>query len=156
MHSKRIMITRPQQNEQELFYSGSKAEAACIGHLRIDFSKGNEFWSTWWPHKGEVEGRLNDAEFKGTIDHVVNAFRKHLLQSRSNMQSYLKKLPTEQLDEWQGFKAECNGYDFYIRCKPQAGDYDCYCYCYDRNLLEQAMAQGEDMSEEENIGMEMN
>ena len=45
---------------------------------------------------------------------------------------------------------------FCLRCAPQAGDYDCYCYCYDRNLLEQAMAQGEDMGEEENIGMEMN
>ena len=45
---------------------------------------------------------------------------------------------------------------FFLRCAPQAGDYDCYCYCYDRGLLEQAMTHGEDMSEEENIGMEMN
>ena len=44
---------------------------------------------------------------------------------------------------------------FFLRCAPQAGDYDCYCFCYDRELLEQAMVQGEDMSEE-NIGMEMN
>ena len=43
---------------------------------------------------------------------------------------------------------------FCLRCAPQAGDYDCYCYCYDRGLLEQAM--GENMCEEEKIGMEMN
>ena len=140
MHSKRIMITKPEKNEHELFYSESKAEAACIGHLRIDFGKGDEFWSTWWPHKGETESELNDAEFKETIDHVINTFRKHLLQDRNSMGSYLKRLPTEKIGEWQGFKAECNGYNFYVRCKPQAGDYDCYCYCYDRELLEQAMS----------------
>ena len=83
---------------------------------------------------------MNDAEFKETLDHVINTFRKHLLQDRNSMGSYLKRLPTEKIGEWQGFKAECNGYNFYVRCKPQAGDYDCYCYCYDRELLEQAMS----------------
>lgn len=140
MHSKRIMITKPEKNEQELFYSESKAEAACIGHLRIDFGKGNEFRSTWWPHKGETEGGLNDAGFKETISHVVDIMRNHILRDRNCMGVYLKTLPTEQLDDWQGFKAECSGYDFYVRCKPQAGDYDCYCYCYDKELLEQAMS----------------
>ena len=53
-------------------------------------------------------------------------------------------------------KGQTNSHIFFLRCAPQAGDYDCYCYCYDRNLLEQAMAQGEDMGEEENIGMEIN
>ena len=48
---------------------------------------------------------------------------------------------------------EANGI-YYLRCKPQPGDYDCYCFCYEREMLEQAMA--EDMTEEENIGMEMN
>ena len=53
-------------------------------------------------------------------------------------------------------KGQTNSHIFFLRCAPQAVDYDCYCYCYDRSLLEQAMAQGEDMGEEENIGMEMN
>ena len=50
-----------------VFYSDSKAEAACIGHLRIDFGKGCEFHSTWCLHKGETEGELNCEEFKETI-----------------------------------------------------------------------------------------
>ena len=151
MHSKRIMITKPEKNEQELFYSESKAEAACIGHLRIDFGKGNEFWSTWWPHKGETEGGLNDAGFKETISHVVDIMRNHIFRDRNSMGVYLKTLPTEQLGDWQGFKAECSGYDFYVRCKPQVGDYDCYCYCYDKDLLEQAMS-GQDETDDIEMG----
>ena len=151
MHSKRIMITKPEKNEQELFYSESKVEAACIGHLRIDFGKGNEFWSTWWPHKGETEGGLNDAGFKETISHVVDIMRNHILRDRNSMGVYLKTLPTEQFGDWQGFKAECGGYDFYVRCKPQAGDYACYCYCYDKELLEQAMS-GQDETDDIEMG----
>ena len=105
MDSKRITITRPEKNERELFFSGNKAESACIGHLRIDFGSGDEFWHSWWGKHEE----MNDAEFSDTLDHLFRTMRKHIFKDRDSMKAYLKKLPTEQIDDWQGFKAECSG-----------------------------------------------
>ena len=148
MHSKRIMITKPEQNEHKLFYSSDgEHKKALIGHLRVDFGSGDEFWHSWW---GEHE-EINDDEFSDTLDHIFRTMRKHIFRDRESMRVYLKNLPTGQLDESQGFKAECNGYDFYIRCNPNPGNYDCYCYCYEKELLEQAMS-GQDESDDIEMG----
>ena len=150
MHSKRIMITKPEQNEHKLFYSSDgEQKKALIGHLRIDFGSGDEFWHSWW---GEHE-EMNDDEFSDTLDHIFRTMRKHIFKNRDSMKAYLKKLPTEQIDDWQGFKAECSGYDFYLRCNTAQGNYDCYCYCYDKELLEQAMSKQNETEDIEIGGM---
>ena len=149
MDSKRITITRPEKNERELFFSGGKAESACIGHLRIDFGSGDEFWHSWWGKHEE----MNDAEFSDILDHLFRTMRKNIFKDRESMKEYLKKLPTEQIDDWQGFKAECGGYDFYLRCNTAKGNYDCYCYCYDKELLEQAMSKQNETEDIEIGGM---
>ena len=101
MHSKRIMITKPEQNEHKLFYSSDgEHKKALIGHLRVDFGSGDEFWHSWW---GEHE-EMNDDEFSDTLDHIFRTMRKHIFRDRESMRVYLKNLPTGQLDESQGFK----------------------------------------------------
>lgn len=34
--------------DEAMFYSDSPAEPRCIGHLRMDFGSGQEFWTSWW------------------------------------------------------------------------------------------------------------
>ncbi len=47
--------------------------AGCIGHLRGDFGNGHQFYTTWWPHQGDV---LNTLEFKTDINRTVNWLRE--------------------------------------------------------------------------------
>ena len=30
---------------------------------------------------------------------------------------------------------------YFLRCTPLRGDYDCYCYCYDKALFEEVLAE---------------
>ena len=155
MGNKTIHIYQPKENEKKLFYSGNneKIEEACIGHLRIDFGFGKEFRHSWWQHNGETENKLNTQPFKETLDRVIDSFRKNLLKNREYMGVFLSQLPTIQLDSYQGFKAECDGYVFFIRCDPAPGTYNCFCYCYDKALLEQAMTEQENNNDIDIGGM---
>ena len=71
------------------------------------------------------------------------------------MGKFIRENPSLDLgSRGNGYKIQTDEHTYYLRCKPQPGDYDCYCFCYEREPLEQAMT--EDMAEEEKIGMEMN
>ena len=143
MSSRTIKIYSPDESEKKLFYSDDreKTDNACVGHLRIDFGTGKEFWHSWWPHNGETKFGLNNEKFKETLEHVIYALRGSLLNSRRSMEDNLGKMPASELNDWKGLKVECEGYDFYLRCKPMPGNYDCYCYCYDKQMLEQALQE---------------
>ena len=57
---------------QERMYSYSQssqieAQTGCIGHLRGDFGAGQEFFSSWFDHRGEYK----TDEFKAEFDEVV-------------------------------------------------------------------------------------
>lgn len=154
-HGEYYVCWDPDENERELFFSSTKDEFknACIGYVRIDFGNGSEFWHKWF---GSNE-QLNTSQFKKDLELVIESLREDWLKDRSTMKRLADSIPLMDFgDKGIGFRMQTNSHIFFLRCAPQAGDYDCYCYCYDRNLLKQAMAQGEDMSEEENIGMEMN
>ena len=55
---------------QERMYSYSQssqieAQTGCIGHLRGDFGAGQEFFTSWFDHRGEYKTDEFKAEFGG-------------------------------------------------------------------------------------------
>lgn len=147
-------ISAADKSEEKLFYScdDEGIKAARVGHLRLDFSSGGQFYGTWFENNTD----LNDQAFKDDQNMVINSLRNTLLKGREAMSDYIREHDSLDLGgRGNGFKVQTDSNVFYLRCLPKAGEYDCYCYCYDRELLEQAMSQtdGEDMAEEEEIQM---
>ena len=141
MMSMKIIV--PDQSEKDLFFSGSESESACVGHLRMDFdSTGKSFHSTWFIHNPN----LKVLKFVGDLRDVIDELRHSFLRNRQAMQNFMSRNNGLLLgDRGIGVKAETDGYAYYFRCSPTSGDYDCYCYCYDKKLLEYAMAEEENM-----------
>jgi hypothetical protein len=146
-------IKAADRSEEKLFYACDEEEilAAKIGHMRFDFGNGRQFYGTWF---GGNE-TLNDDEFRAEFNEVTKILRSDLLKDRSAMGKFISENPSLDLgSRGNGYKVQTDEHTYYLRCKPQPGDYDCYCFCYERELLEQALS--EDIAEEEKIGMEMN
>ena len=149
----KIKITAADKGEEKLFYACDEEEikAAKIGHMRFDFGNGRQFYGTLFSGNDE----LNDEDFKAEFNEVTKILRSDLLTDRSAMDKFIREHPSLDLgSRGNGYKVQTDEHTYYLRCKPQPGDYDCYCFCYEREPLEQAMT--EDMAEEEKIGMEMN
>lgn len=149
----KISITAADKNEEKLFYACDEENilAAKIGHMRFDFGNGRAFYGSWFG--GNVA--LNDDEFRAEFNEITKELRQGLLKDRTAMAKYISENPSLNLgSRGNGYKVQTDEHTYYLRCKPQPGDYDCYCFCYEREPLEQAMT--EDMAEEEKIGMEMN
>lgn len=150
----RCKISVADKSEEKLFYScdDEGIKAARVGHLRLDFGSGKEFYGTWF----EGSAGLNDQAFKDNQNMVINSLRNTLLKNREAMSDYIREHDSLDLGgRGDGFKVQTDSNVFYLRCFPKAGEYDCYCYCYDRELLEQAMGQTDDenMAEEEETQM---
>lgn len=130
-------------DESELVFRTNNPEIkqACIGHMRFDFGSGNEFWHTWW---GGLE-MLNDKAFKKNLQSMVDGLRKTVLNDLSAIARECAANEDARLgktwdDQCFGFKTETTDYSYYLKLNPSLGNY-CYLYCYDKALLEQAMAQ---------------
>lgn len=148
----KIKITAADKSEEMLFYACDDEEikAAKIGHMRMDFGSGRQLYESWF---GENE-ELNDDEFKSEFNEVTKELHKDLLKDRTAMAKYICEHPSLDLgSRGNGYKVQTDEHTYYLRCVPQPGDYECYCFCYERGLLEEAII--EDMAEEEKIGMEM-
>lgn len=120
--------------ENALFFSSSSnpAEQRCIGHMRGDFGRrGDEFWTTWWPHSANV---YNDDAFKADFYPIVEMLRKNLLKSRASMYKYLAEHPATPIGgailRSYGYHINTAHYKYYLRCMPELGDYNIYIYCY--------------------------
>ena len=125
-----------------MFYSDCEPSLrnACVGHLRMDFGSGNEFYSSWFGSRED----LNDSAFKADLQEVVNELRKDgLLKNRREMQRFCDAHQSLNLDESCGFSVETDSHLFLLRCRPERGNYDCYCYCYDKRELLLAQEQRE-------------
>ena len=149
----KITITAADKSEEKLFYACDEEEikASKIGHMRFDFGNGRAFYGSWFG--GNVA--LNDDEFRTEFNEITKKLRQGLLKDRTEMGKFIRENPSLDLgSRGNGYKVQTDEHTYYLRCKPQPGDYDCYCFCYERELLEQALS--EDIAEEEKIGMEMN
>ena len=144
----KIRAVLPDEEERCMFYSDSTAvfADAAVGYLRMDFGKtGSEFWQTWHGKNGS----LTDSTFIREINSVLAELRKDLLKNRSAMEKYIREhdgLPIAAYDyhTGKGFKFETENNVFYLRCTPMPGDYDCYCYGYNKMALEQALTAEQD------------
>ena len=128
--------------QKSMFYSDCEPALrnACAGHLRMDFGSGNEFYSSWFESRED----LNDSAFKAELQEVVNELRKDgLLKNRREMQRFCDAHQSLNLDESCGFSVETDSHIFLLRCRPKRGNYDCYCYCYDKRELLLAQEQHE-------------
>lgn len=133
--------------QKSMFYSGCEhaLRNACIGHVRMDFGSGSEFWTTWWGNRED----MNDGDFKAELNDVVNSLRKDgLLKNRSEMQRACGKNSSLALGEARGFSVETDKNLFLLRCQPGQG-YDCYLYCYNKQELQFAQAQLQDQEQDE-------
>ena len=128
--------------QKSMFYSDCEPALrnACVGHLRMDFGSGNEFYSSWFGSRDD----LNDSAFKAELQEVVNELRKDgLLKNRREMQRFSDAHQSLNLDESCGFSVETDSHLFLLRCRPERGNFDCYCYCYDKRELLLAQEQRE-------------
>ena len=135
-------ITPIEEDKVDWLYSDESkdAERGMIGHLRGDFGRGKEFWTSWWPHQNDV---LNKQPFKSELDAVVNWLRQDFgpLKDLSSMDGFCfvrkdQARPDDSRPVY-GFKIETPGYQYFLRCTPQRGDYNFYIYCADKEAQRQ-------------------
>ncbi|NBJ74970.1 hypothetical protein D1841_17745, partial [Neglecta sp. X4] len=110
------------------------SQTGSIGRLRGDFGSGGmEFWTTWEDHQKDLK---TDA-FKAELDDVINALRSEeygLLKDRRSMVSFARREPDSAFKgnytTEYGFRVDTKEHALLIRCNPQQGDYNFYCFCY--------------------------
>lgn len=132
---------RPASPEEAgLFYAltaEQDAELGTIGHVRIDFGSGNEFWHTWWPRGDEA---LNSPKFKAELGALVNELRENgLLKDLKAMANYCGGHGGEIAGGWRqnyGYVAETERYRYCLRCNPTPGDYQAYLTVFDLRVQE--------------------
>ena len=140
------MILRELKKEEKNYTYTSSPEVlqrtGCIGHLRGDFGfSGIEWYSNWFEHNPE----LKTQEFSKDIDKVINALRfgdeyGKLMADRDSMAKYCYSHPDSMFDgnytREFGFRADTEKYSFLFRLNLNRGDYNFYCYCYEKEALD--------------------
>lgn len=116
-----------------------EGQTACIGHLRGDFdSSGNGFYTSWT----DTREQWKTDEFKAELDEVINALRedKGLLHNRRDMAAFARANPDSAFKgnycTEYGFRVDTEKHSYLFRCNPTQGDYNFYCFCYQREWLD--------------------
>ena len=112
-------------------------QTGLIGYLRADFgSNGNEFWTTW----NDFRKDLKTDEFKAEFDDVINGLRDgDVLSGRKSMSSYCYSTPDSSFNDDRnhyGIRLDTEKYSYLMRFNPNRGEYNLYCHCYKRDLLD--------------------
>ena len=143
-------LTTIKQEEKHFLYTWSTLKdgryfdlsSGCIGHLRGDFgSNGDEFWTTWWDHGFESQGKT--PEFQKEFDLLINNLREQKavgapLKNRNYMTKFCFAHMDAALDEeqrWFGFRYDTLKHSYFLRFSPYRGDYNFYVYCYEKETV---------------------
>lgn len=135
----------PASNEQGFCFThyNAPSDRACIGHLRGDFGEtGTTFHHTWWPHNAH----LITPSFNTELKDVITGLRQNgLLKDRKTMLARSMRfrtaiIPTEGRNT-MAFRIETPEHLFYLRCIPNKGKYNFYCYGYNRTMLMEVLRQ---------------
>ena len=135
----------PASNEQGFCFThyNSPSDRACIGHLRGDFGEtGTTFHHTWWPHNAH----LITPSFNTELKDVITGLRQNgLLRDRKTMLARSMRfrtaiIPTEGRNT-MAFRIETPEHLFYLRCIPNKGEYNFYCYGYNKTMLMEVLRQ---------------
>ena len=124
--------------EQSMQLEGQTASIGCL--CGVLTSKGKEFCTIWEDHRTQWR---TDA-FKAELDDVINALHSEeygLLKDRRSMVRFARAEPDSAFKgnnaTEYGFRVDTKDHAFLIRCNPQQGDYNFYCYCYVSQWLDQ-------------------
>lgn len=135
----------PASNEQGFCFThyNAPSDRACIGHLRGDFGEtGTTFHHTWWPHNAH----LITPSFNTELKDVITGLRQNgLLKDRKTMLARSMRfrtaiIPTEGRNT-MAFRIETPEHLFYLRCIPNKGEYNFYCYGYNKTMLMELLRQ---------------
>lgn len=137
--------------ERNYCYSQSQQismQTGLIGHLRADMdSNGKGFFSTFFDFRAD----LKSEDFKAEFDEVINALRFDenyggALKDRSALAAYCRRTPESSFcgdGREFGFRADTEQYSYMLRLNPNRGEYNLYCYCYQRKWLDRHLQQAE-------------
>lgn len=133
------------QEEQKYTYQQStqlEGQTGSIGYLRGDFANsGYGFYTTWF----DTRGYRKTEEFSAEFDTVINALREDqgILHNRYDMKAFARQYPDSAFEgncgTEYGFRADTEQYAYLIRCNPVKGDYNFYCFCYEKKWLDRHM-----------------
>lgn len=144
VHQTRFELS-PASNEQGFCFThyNAPSDRACIGHLRGDFGEsGTGFHHTWWPHNAH----LITPSFNTELKDVITGLRQNgLLKDRKTMLARSMRfrtaiIPTEGRNT-MAFRIETPEHLFYLRCIPNKGEYNFYCYGYNKTMLMEVLRQ---------------
>lgn len=137
MSGEKYPLLETERSEEDMFFTSDVQDQACIGHLRGDFGRGTEFWTSWWDRHED----LKDQDFKCELDDVVNALRKDgPLKDLPSMQRFCREHSQAQMSprsgsEYYGLRVDTAQHRYYLRFCPMRGNYNFYIYCYKAALL---------------------
>lgn len=146
------MTIRPMTKPEMMYcYAQSQQismQTGLIGYLRADMdSNGKGFFSSF----NDFRADLKTPEFKTEFDEVINGLRFDdnfggMLKDRSSLAAYCRAYPqsciTEDRREF-GFRADTADYAYMLRLNPNKGEYNLYCYCYQRKWLDRHLRHAE-------------
>ena len=123
-------------------------QTGLIGHLRADMdSSGTGFFSSFFNFRAD----LKTEDFKTDFDAVINALRFDenyggILKDRSALSSYCHEIPESSFGgdgREFGFRVDTKQYSYMLRLNPNRGEYNLYCYCYQKKWLDRHLQQAE-------------
>jgi hypothetical protein len=146
---------RPMCKEEHAFcYTQVKKimeDSGCIGHLRADMdTSGKGFFSSWDDHCSDRKTQV----FKTEFDDFINALRfdeqyNGILKDRNSLASYCYANPSASLDDERsyGFRADAGEYSYILRLNPHKGEFNVYCYTYERQALDSYLQRSQEEAE---------
>ena len=124
---------------QELF-----TQAGLIGYLRGDMgTNGDMFYSSWFDFSTELKTDV----FKKEFDIMINTFRAKgkFLSDRSTLSNFChtNAKPFVCAARAFGVRIDSDNYVYLMRLNPYKGEYNLYCYCFKKDLLERHLHNAE-------------
>lgn len=120
-------------------------QTGLVGYLRADMgSNGNDFYSSW----NDFRKSLNTEEFRQEFDGIINQHREEggMLSNRRALSSFCKVTPDSAFSNGRneyGMRIDTDKYAYLLRLNPNPGEYNLYCYCYERNWLDHHLSEAE-------------
>ena len=148
MSNEKNYILRPMQPaERNYTYAQSQQismQTGLIGYLRADMdTDGNGFFSTW----NDFRKDLKTDAFKKEFDEIINSQRQPdgILANRKALSAYCHQTAESVFDNDReyGVRIDTEHYAYLMRLNPHKGEYNLYCYCYQREWLDRHMRQAE-------------
>lgn len=133
--------------ENEMIYTFAPShqlimQTGCVGFLRGDFGKGDEFYTSWF----DAASVRNTPEFKSEFNEVVTALRddpqyKGILRNIYDMKMLCatrpqSKMPDRLREHSYAFRADTQKHTYLLRLFPFQSDYNFYVYAYQKEHFE--------------------